>query len=383
MKALTVLKTALTGNYAVAHAVKMAKPQVIAAYPITPQTTIVEKLSEFVAKGELKASFVNVESEFSALAVVYGAAMAGARSFTATSSHGLFYMYEMLWWAAGSRAPIVMAVVTRTLGPPWNIHDEHNDILAIRDSGWAIAMASNVQEVFDLTVQAFKLAERAYVPVAVGLDGFVLSHTVETIELPPQEVVDEFLPPRNPDLPLRLRPGEPITMGNLPADDRLHAEHLKNIYKAHQEAKKLIKEIDAEYGKLTGREYGGAVERFELEGAKYAVVCMGAWCGDAKEAVKTLRREGMPVGLMRLRFVRPFPDEEIEELSGLDKVVVFDRDITPAGGVLGREVASVLGRDKVVNVLAGLAGVDFKAEEFRKAVKHAVEGEYGEHVVLL
>lgn len=383
MKALTVLKTALTGNYAVAHAVKMAKPQVIAAYPITPQTTIVEKLSEFVAKGELKASFVNVESEFSALAVVYGAAMAGARSFTATSSHGLFYMYEMLWWAAGSRAPIVMAVVTRTLGPPWNIHDEHNDILAIRDSGWAIAMASNVQEVFDLTVQAFKLAERAYVPVAVGLDGFVLSHTVETIELPPQEVVDEFLPPRNPDLPLRLRPGEPITMGNLPADDRLHAEHLKNIYKAHQEAKKLIKEIDAEYGKLTGREYGGAVERFELEGAKYAVVCMGAWCGDAKEAVKTLRREGMQVGLMRLRFVRPFPDEEIEELSGLDKVVVFDRDITPAGGVLGREVASVLGRDKVVNVLAGLAGVDFKAEEFRKAVKHAVEGEYGEHVVLL
>ncbi|MGC8583171.1 MAG: transketolase C-terminal domain-containing protein [Thermoproteus sp.] len=383
MKALAVTKTALTGNYAVAHAVKLARPQVIAAYPITPQTTIVEKLSEFVAKGELKASFVNVESEFSALAVVYGAAMAGARSFTATSSHGLFYMYEMLWWAAGSRAPIVMAVVTRTLGPPWNIHDEHNDILAIRDTGWAIAMASNVQEVLDLTIQAFKLAESAYVPVAVGLDGFVLSHTVETVELPPQEIVDEFLPPRNPDLPMRLRPGEPVTMGNLPADDRLHAEHLKNIYKAHQEAKKLVKAIDAEYGKLVGREYGGAVERLWLEGAKYAVVCMGAWCGDAKEAVRSLRREGMPVGLMRIRFVRPFPDEEIAELSAMDKVVVFDRDITPAGGVLGREVASVLGRDKVVNVLAGLAGVDFKADEFKKAVKHAVEGEYGDRVVLL
>ncbi len=381
MRALAVLKTALTGNYAVAHAVKMARPHVIAAYPITPQTTIVEKLSEFVERGELKASFVNVESEFSALAVVYGAAMAGARSFTATSSHGLFYMYEMLWWAAGSRAPIVMAVVTRTIGPPWNIHDEHNDILAIRDSGWAIAMASSVQEAFDLTVQAFKLAERAYVPVAVGLDGFVLSHTVETVELPPQEVVDKFLPPRNPDLPLRLRPGEPIAMGNLPSDDRIHAEHLKNIYKAHQEAKKLVKEIDSEYGELTGREYGGLVERFELEGAKYAVICMGAWCGDAKEAVKSLRREGVPVGLMRLRFVRPFPDEEVEALSDLDKVVVFDRDITPAGGILGREVASVLGRDKVVNVVAGLAGVDFKAEEFRKAVKHAIEGE--ERLMLL
>lgn len=381
MKALQVFKTALTGNYAVAHAVKMARPHVIAAYPITPQTTIVEKLSEFVEKGELKASFVNVESEFSALAVVYGAAMAGARSFTATSSHGLFYMYEMLWWAAGSRAPIVMAVVTRTLGPPWNIHDEHNDILAIRDSGWAIAMASSVQEAFDLTIQAFKLAESAYLPVAVGLDGFVLSHTVETVELPPQEVVDKFLPPRNPDLPLRLRPGEPITMGNIPSDDRIHAEHLRNIYKAHQEAKKLVKWIDAEYGELTGREYGGLVEKFELEGAKYAAVCMGAWCGDAKEAVKSLRRDGVPVGLMRLRFVRPFPDEELEELSSFDKVVVFDRDITPAGGVLGREVASVLGRDKVVNVLAGLAGVDFKAEEFRKAIKYAIEG--GERVLLL
>jgi len=383
MKQLAVLRTALTGNYAVANAVKMARPHVIAAYPITPQTTIVEKLSEFVAKGELDASFINVESEFSALAVVYGAAMAGARVFTATSSHGLFYMYEMLWWAAGSRAPIVMAVATRTPGPPWNIHDEHNDILSIRDSGWVVAMSSSVQEVFDLTVQAFKLAESAYLPVAVGLDGFVLSHTVETIELPPQEVVDRFLPPRRPDLPLRLRPGEPISMGNMPSDNRLHVEHLKNIYAAHQEAKKIIQAIDAEYGKLTGREYGGTVERLDLEGARYAVVCMGAWCGDAKEAVRSLRREGVPVGLMRIRFVRPFPDEDVAELSGMDRVVVFDRDITPAGGILGREVASVLGRDKVVNVLAGLAGVDFKADEFRKAVKHAVEGEYADRVVLL
>ncbi|MEZ0248125.1 MAG: transketolase C-terminal domain-containing protein [Thermoproteus sp.] len=383
MRALATIKTALTGNYAVANAVKMARPHVISAYPITPQTTIVEKLSEFVAKGELKASFINVESEFSALAVVYGAAMAGARAFTATSSHGLFYMYEMLWWAAASRAPIVMAVVTRTLGPPWNIHDEHNDILAIRDSGWAVAMASTVQEAFDLTLQAFRLAESAYVPVAVGLDGFVLSHTVETIELPPQEVVDKFLPPRNPDLPLRFRPGEPITMGNVPLDDRIHAEHLKNIYKAHQEAKRAIYTMDVEYGKLTGRGYGGMVEKYELDGAKFAVVCMGAWCGDAKEAVKALRREGMPVGLMRLRFVRPFPDEEVEALAGLDRVVVFDRDITPAGGVLGREVASILGRDRVTNVLAGLAGVDFKAEDFRKAVKHAIEREYRDWVVLL
>lgn len=384
MRQLAVLKTALTGNSAVAYAVKMARPHVISAYPITPQTTIVEKLSELVSKGELKASFINVESEFSALAVVYGAAMAGARAFTATSSHGLFYMYEMLWWAAGSRAPIVMAVVTRTIGPPWNIHDEHNDILAIRDSGWAVAMASSVQEVFDLTLQAFRLAESAHLPVAVGLDGFVLSHTVETIELPPQELADKFLPPRDPNLPISLRPGNPIAMGNIPLDDRIHAEHLKNIYKAHQEAKGLVGEIDARYGELFGRRYGGLTESYLIDGARYVVVCMGAWCGDAKEAVKALRREGLPVGLLRIRFVRPFPDEELLKVSGyVDRFIVFDRDITPAGGVLARDVASAVGREKTVGVVAGLAGVDFKAEEFKRVVKDAVEGRIDGAVVLL
>ncbi|MEM1571382.1 MAG: pyruvate ferredoxin oxidoreductase [Pyrobaculum sp.] len=377
MKALTAQKTALTGNYAVAYAVKAAKPHVIAAYPITPQTSIVEKLSEFVEKGELSARFVNVESEFAAMSVVYGAAMAGARAFTATSSHGLLYMYEATWWAALSRAPVVMAVVTRTIGPPWNIHVEHNDILTLRDSGWIIGMAETVQEVFDMTLQAFRIAEAALLPTAIGLDGFILSHSTEPVEVTPQDIVDKFLPPRRPDAPIILRPGEPVIFGNLPSDNRIHARHkVATVYEAQNQAKDIIKKTDEEYGKLTGRSYGGLVEWYKTGDAKYAAVCMGAWCSDAKAAVDALRRRGIPIGLMRVRFLRPFPSEEVAKLDQYEKVIVFDRDITPLGGVLGVEVRAHLTRAEVVNIVAGIAGVDFDAQGFLDAVQKAVEGQY-------
>jgi len=383
MKTLTVQRTALTGNYAVAHAVKMAKPHVIAAYPITPQTTIVEKLAEFVEKGELNASFVNVESEFSAMSVVYGAAMAGARAFTATSSHGLLYMYEAIWWTALSRAPVVMAVVTRTIGPPWNIHVEHNDVLALRDSGWIIAMAETVQEAFDLTLQAFKIAETVVLPMAVGVDGFILSHATEPVEIPPQELVDKFLPPRRPDVPLALRPGNAITFGNLPSDNRIHARHKAAIYQAHQEAKAVITQVDREYGKMFGRGYQGLVEWYKASDAKYIAVCTGAWCSDAKDAVDALRERGVPIGLMRLRFIRPFPREEVEKLDQYDLVVVYDRDITPAGGILGIEVKSALRRAKVVNIVAGIAGVDFDNRNFYETLQRALEGKYRDVEVVI
>lgn len=377
MKTLAVQKTALTGNYAVAYAVKMAKPHVIAAYPITPQTSIVEKLSEFVEKGELNARFVNVESEFAAMSVVYGAAMAGARAFTATSSHGLLYMYEATWWAALSRAPVVMAVVTRTIGPPWNIHVEHNDILVLRDSGWIIAMAESVQEVFDLTLQAFKIAETAVLPVAVGLDGFVLSHSTEPVEIPPQEAVDKFLPPRRPDVPLLLRPGEPVVFGNLPSDNRIHARHkIATVYEAQREAKKVINQVDWEYGKIIGRSYGGLVEWYKASDAKNIVVCMGAWCSDAKQAVDALRKRGMPVGLMRVRFLRPFPLEEVSQLDQYEKVIVYDRDITPLGGVLGVEIKAALSKASVINIVAGITGVDFDVQNFYETIQKAIEGSY-------
>lgn len=378
MRALALQRLTLTGNYAVAHAVRMARPHVISAYPITPQTSIAEKLAEWVEKGELRASFINVESEFSAMSVVYGAAMAGARAFTATGSHGLLYMYEAVWWTALSRAPVVMAVATRTIGPPWNIHVEHNDILTLRDTGWMIAMAETVQEAFDLTLEAFRVAEASLLPMAVGIDGFILSHASEPVELPPQELVDQYLPPRNPDLPLKLRPGNPITFGNIPADDRLHAEHKKSIYRAHQEAKSIIRKAEADFARLFGRSHGGLVEWYMADGAKYAVVCAGAWCSDAKEAVAKLRERGIPVGLMRLRYIRPFPLEEVRRLDQFERVVVYDRDITPAGGVLGIEVRSALSRAQVVNVVAGIAGVDFGVADFYESIGRAVEGQYGE-----
>ncbi len=379
MKALAAQKTALTGNYAVAYAVKMAKPHVIAAYPITPQTSIVEKLSEFVERGELNARFVNVESEFAAMSVVYGAAMAGARAFTATSSHGLLYMYEATWWTALSRAPVVMTVVTRTIGPPWNIHVEHNDILVLRDTGWLIAMAETVQEVLDLTIQAFRIAETAVLPTAVGLDGFVLSHSTEPVELPPQELVDKFLPPRRPDVPLLLRPGEAVTFGNLSSDNRDHARHkIATVYTAQREAKKIVSQVDEEYGRLTGRRYGGLVEWYKAGDAKNVVVCMGAWCSDAKQAVESLRRRGISIGLMRVRFLRPFPEEEVAKLDQYDRVVVYDRDITPLGGVLGTEIKALLTRAKVVNIVAGIAGVDFDAQNFYETIQKALDGSYRE-----
>jgi Pyruvate:ferredoxin oxidoreductase and related 2-oxoacid:ferredoxin oxidoreductases, alpha subunit len=384
MKTLTVQKTALTGNYAVAYATKMAKPHVIAAYPITPQTSIVEKLAEFVEKGELNASFVNVESEFAAMSVVYGAAMAGARAFTATSSHGLLYMYEATWWTALSRAPVVMAVVTRTIGPPWNIHVEHNDILTLRDAGWIIAMAETVQETFDLTLQAFRIAESAALPTAVGVDGFVLSHSTEPVEIPPQEVVDKYLPPRRPDVPMLLRPGEPVTFGNLPSDNKIHARHkVAAVYEAQQEAKKVISQADEEYGRLTGRRYGGLVEWYRAGDAKHIVVCAGAWCSDAKHAVDSLRARGVPVGLMRIRFVRPFPREEVAKLDQYETAVVYDRDITPVGGILGLEVKAALSRARVVNIVAGIAGIDFDSRHFYETIRNAIDGEYRDLVFVV
>jgi pyruvate ferredoxin oxidoreductase alpha subunit len=270
----------LTGNYAVAHAVKLARVEVISAYPITPQTTIVEKLSEMVEKGELKAKVVRVESEHSALAAVFGAASGGARAFTATSSHGLLYMHEVVWWAAGARIPLVMAVVTRAIGPPWNIHVDHQDILDQRDSGWIISIAQENQEVLDLTIQAFRISEdpRVYLPMMVGLDGFILSHTRAPVDVPEQETVDRFLPPRRQ--PYVISPESNLVMGNI-APDEIHYMMRYSMAEAMEAAKKVIEEVDREWGKLTGRSYGGLVECYKCESADYLIVSAGSWSGDA------------------------------------------------------------------------------------------------------
>ena len=373
------VRRVMVGDHAVAEAVKLARVNVISAYPITPQTLIVERLSEMVERGELKAEFIRVESEFAALASVYGAAVGGARAFTATSSHGLFYMYEMLWWAASSRIPLVMAVVTRAIGPPWNIHDEHTDLLAIRDSGWIVGMASSVQEAFDMVLTAFKISEdeRVLLPVAIGLDGFILSHTAEPLDIPSQEDVDSWLPPRNPKVPYVIEPGgEAVTMGNLPSDDAYH--ELLKLYmdEAMEDAKWVIKDAYREYGKLTGRDYGGLVECIMCSDAKYLAVSMGAWSGDVREAVRELREEGYPVGLMRIRYIRPFPAEEVEDaVSGVRGVIVFDRDYSAGlGGVLAHEVMGLVpSSTSFKGVIAGLAGVDVKVGEFKDLIRGFIE----------
>jgi pyruvate ferredoxin oxidoreductase alpha subunit len=366
----------LTGNTAVAEAVRMAGVEVISAYPITPQTIIVERIAEMVERGELKARYVRVESEHSALAVVYGASASGARVFTATSSHGLLYMYEMLWWVANSRLPVVMAVVTRAIGPPWNIHSDHQDALTVRDAGWIIGFASSVEEAFDMTLQAYRVGEdrRVLLPVMVALDGFTLSHTSEPVRLPEESEVREWLPPREP-LPFKLEPGSYFAVGNL-GPDEVTMELRWYIWRAMERAKHVIREVSADYARRFDRSVHGLIEGFRVEDAKYLVVLAGAWSGDAMEAVGMLRDEGYPVGLVRLRYVRPFPVEELRELaSSVRAVLVVDRAVSMGhmGVIAGDLISAVRGKVTVKNVIAGLGGVDVSPDDFKTMIKGFIE----------
>jgi len=375
-----VVKT-LTGNYAVAYAAKLARVQVVSAYPITPQTTIVEKLSEMIEKGEMNARMIRVESEHSALAAVYGAASAGARAFTATASHGLLYMHEVVWWAAGARVPLVMAVVARAIGPPWNIHVDHQDVFDQRDSGWIIAFAQENQEVLDLTLQAFKISEdpRVYLPMMVGLEGFILSHTMAPVDIPDQELVDSWLPPRRQ--PYVIAPDTMYSMGNI-APDEDHYMMRYSMAAAMEAAKQVIDEVDKEYGEIFGRSYGGLIECYKCDGAEYYVVITGSWAGDAKKAVDNLREKGVPVGLVRIRFIRPWPRERLlDALSGAKGVIVFDRAVSMGSvGPLFADVAQTLYPlgISMKGIVAGLTGVDVKPGIFEEAIagfiKEAMEG---------
>ncbi|RLG73464.1 MAG: pyruvate ferredoxin oxidoreductase [Thermoprotei archaeon] len=368
----------LTGNYAVAWAVKLARVRVVSAYPITPQTTIVEKISEFVEKGEMDAKMIRVESEHSALAAVYGAASGGVRAFTATSSHGLMYMSEMLWWVAGARVPLVMAIVTRTMGPPWNIWTDHSDFLSQRDTGWLMMFAEHNQEVLDSIIQLFRITEdpRVFLPGMVALDAFILSHTTEPVNIPDQSLVDSFLPERRQ--PYVFRAGEPITMGNIPSNLEEQMRMRWDIHESLEAAKKVIAEVDQEWSKLTGRSYGGLIDCYKCSDAKYFIVGAGAWVGDMREATDLLRSEGYKVGLVKIRYVRPFPSEELASvLKNAKGVIVFDRAVSPgSAGPMYLDVATHLAaqsvRVPIKNVLAGLAGVDVTYEDIAGIVKSFV-----------
>ncbi|MCC6054734.1 MAG: pyruvate ferredoxin oxidoreductase [Thermosphaera sp.] len=373
------LKIALTGNHAISYAVKLAKPEIIAAYPITPQTTIVEKLAEMIESGELKSRMIRVESEHSALAACFGAAVAGARAFTATSSQGLLYMHEFVHWVSRARAPMVMAIVSRTINTPWNIWPDHSDFVDQRDAGWVMAYAMDNQEAFDLTLQAFKISEdpRVILPVMLGIEGFILGHTTMPVEIPDEDLVDQWLGERRQ--PYVIDGSEPLGLGGLtfPEDteDMFYA-----IQEAQENAKKVVREVDEEYGRIFGRSYGGLISCYWCSDAKYIAMAMGAWSGDLIEAVEKLRSEGYPVGVLRVRFYRPFPIEDIwSVVRGVKGIIVFDRAISfGAWGPMYTDLAAGLSLytsnlPYMANIVAGIAGVNVTSDDFYGMVKSFID----------
>ena len=367
---------ALNGDEAVALAVKQSDVDVVAAYPITPQTIIVEKFSEYVADGEVNTEFVCTESEHSALTACLTASATGARTFTASASAGLALMHEILYVTSGCRAPVVMAIANRALSAPINIHCDHSDSMAERDSGWVQLYVENSQEAYDSIIQAFRIAEHTdlMLPVMVCLDAFFLSHTLENVETLPDETVLRFVGERQIPLvmghegkrvPFKLDPENPITMGPLTLYD-YYFEHKRQQEEAMKTAPKIIEAIHDEYANISGRKYGnGLVDAYRLEDAEIAAVCVGSTGGTAKAVVDELRAGGVKAGLLRIRAFRPLPVEEIQTtLKHVKAVAVMDRSASFGGygGPMYHEVRHALydaqTHPYVVNYIYGLGGRD-------------------------
>lgn len=357
----------LSGNYAVAYAVKMADVDVIAAYPITPQTTIVEKLSDFVANGELDAEYVNVESEHSAMSACVGASLTGARVFTATSSQGLAYMHEVLFMASALRTPIVMTNVNRALSAPLNIWNDHSDAMAERDSGWIQLWASSAQEALDTTIEAFKIAEDVLLPVMVNIDGFIVSHTYEPVTLPDEGEVKRYIPSK--PLTNRLSPRLAYSVGVV-GPPEYYYEMKYQAVDAMERSRQRIKEIEADFNRRFGKDYKD-INAYYMEDAEYALLAMGSMTGTARVVAESLRRRGERAGVVSIRWFRPFPFERLAEiLEGVRGIGVMDRAVTPGGpsNPLFVDVASGLygmaERPVLQSFVAGLGGRDVSTDEF-------------------
>jgi len=368
----------LTGDEAVAYAVKQSKVDIVAAYPITPQTIIVERFSKFVADGEVQTGYVCVESEHSALSACVGASLTGARVFTATSSQGLALMHEMLYVASGLRCPIVMGVANRALSAPINIHGDHSDMMGSRDSGWIQIYAENAQEAYDWTLQAFKLAEDKDVqlPVSVNLDGFIITHCMEGVDTLEDEAVSQFLQTRKPLF--TVDPEKPITVGALCFTDYYY-EFKRQQVEAMQNVHRVLDRVCREYKGVTGRNYG-VLETFGMEDAEAAVICLGSTAGTAREVARKLRAQGKKVGVVKLWFYRPFPNEEVSAaLRHVKAVAVFDKAISFGAryGALGSDVVSALHTLKecprIFNVIFGLGGRDVQPSDIELVFNEALE----------
>lgn len=397
----------MVGNKAVAYAVKLARANLIAAYPITPQTTIVEYLSEFVASGELPAEFVTVEGEITAQLVCLSGSIAGARAFTATSGEGLLYMSHALHHTARYWAPVVMAVANRSVR---TMQPDHTDLLSQRETGWIQLYCENNQEVLDTGIMAYRIAEddRVRLPVAFALDGYVLSFTAEPVSIPEQDKVDKFLKPFKSKYPVlpetwdaeleeykkHWQQGKSINEPFTPFAGDENFSHLTMVswgkghdlqwrWRAHQEAmmraKKVIKEVDEQYGRLFGRSYGGLLEEYRCEDAEVVIVAMGTLASTSRVAVDNLRKQGKRIGLVKLKSYRPFPSEEIQDIAKRVKAIgVIDRNISLGeGGIVYGSIRSALydqaEKPKVLGYYAGLAGREVRVRDIENAAEKTLK----------
>lgn len=378
-----------SGNVAAATGVKLARTQVIAAYPITPQTPLTEKLSEFVEGGELPAEYIPVESEHSAMAVCIASSTAGARSFTATSANGLLYMNEQLHWAAGSRLPIVMCVANRGVGAPWTVWNDHQDTISQRDLGWIQLYCADHQQIHDTVIKAFKLAETVSIPVMVCYDGYLLSHTYMPFDQPEQEQVDAFLPPfapehfLNPEAPrnfntVTLPDVRPDIHGNTAPG---YMEIRKTLHSDLRGAIGEIEKIDGEFGEIFGRGGEPFVEPYRCDDADYVAFCMGSLSYQVRDVVDAMREEGTKVGVMGLKVYRPFPDVAVRDaLAKCKGVIVLEKALSYGNqGALFADVKSALfsaeTRPFVHNYIVGLGGREIKTEHLYDALTESINNE--------
>lgn len=358
---------AKTGNEAMAEAMRQINPDVLAAYPITPATEVVQIFSSFVADGRVDTEFVPAESEHSALSACVGAAAAGGRVMTSTASQGLALMHEVLFIAAGLRLPIVICEVNRSLSGPINIHCDHSDTMASRDSGWMQFYSENSQEAYDNTIQAMKIAEKAFLPAIVSVDAFIISHSMERLEVLPDEEVQKFLGEHKKPYSL-LDVNNPISLGGLDLQDYFF-EHKRGEIEAMNRTKPMILEVGKEFGEKFGTTYG-YFEEYMMEDADIAIIALGSTCGTTKDVVDALRKKGMKVGLFKIRVFRPLPYEEIKNaLAHIKAIAVLDRadGMSSFGGPVFHEIRSCLyeseKRPLVVNYIYGLGGRDIFPNE--------------------
>ena len=365
------------GSHAVADAVALCRPDVICAYPISPQTHIVEALSDKVRTGELApCEYVSVESEFAAMSVAIGASATGARAYTATASQGLLYMCEALYNASGLGLPIVMTLANRAIGSPINIWNDHSDSMSQRDSGWIQLYAESNQEALDLHIQAYRLAEQLSLPVMVCMDGFVLTHAYERVEIPTQEQVDAFLPPYEPRQV--LDPGEPVTIGAMVGPEAFF--EVKYLMHAKQvEALDLVPEIAADFKEAFGRDSGGLVRSYRTDDAETVVVALGSVLGTIDDVIDELREEGVRIGSLAIKCFRPYPLEEVREvLESAKRVVVLEKAMAVGiGGIVGQNVRYTLADAQlpVYDVIAGLGGRPVTKASLRGLFESALRDE--------